>query len=84
MKEVLGYFNKRWLIAGTNEDLLGRLRLTMGLGKYLEALENIKEDYPLTILPIHGSYVSATMRILEHLPRFHNQQGFHDPTTETH
>jgi len=54
--------------------LLGRVNLTIRIGKYLEALENIKADYPLTMLPLHGSYVSATgpscWNGMEHLDKF--------------
>jgi hypothetical protein len=62
LKQILGYFNKRWLVAGMSDvtSLLRRVSLTIRTGKYLEALENIKADYPLTMLPLHGSYVSAT------------------------
>jgi hypothetical protein len=60
LRQILGYFNKRWLVAGMCDSSVGKSDLTIRTGKYLEALENIKADYPLTMLPLHGSYISAT------------------------
>ncbi|KAL5314236.1 hypothetical protein ACEPPN_018661 [Leptodophora sp. 'Broadleaf-Isolate-01'] len=42
LKEILGYFDRRWLIGG----------------RYLEALQGLKVDFPVTTLPLSGSYVS--------------------------
>ncbi|KAH7304841.1 hypothetical protein BKA65DRAFT_602133 [Rhexocercosporidium sp. MPI-PUGE-AT-0058] len=44
LKEILGYFNRRWLIGG----------------RYLEALEGLKVDFPVTTLPLSGIYVSPS------------------------
>lgn len=43
LKTVLGYFNRRWSMAG----------------RYLEVLEGIGEEVPCAMLPVNGSYVSG-------------------------
>jgi hypothetical protein len=63
VKKILAFFNRRWLIGGMvliwKNFFMSLLIADLVTGKYLEALEAMKVDWPVTMAPMQGLFLGS-------------------------